>query len=43
MNRGHLRLTLSTALCMNPQWLKIKIEWQKLIRERMKNKKSNLC
>lgn len=37
MNRGHLRLTLSTALCMNPQWLKIKIEWQKLIRERMKN------
>jgi len=22
---------------MNPQWLNIKIEWQKLIRERMKN------
>ncbi len=32
-----LLLTLSTALCMNPQWLNIKIEWQKLIRERMKN------
>ena len=36
-----LRLTLSTALCMNPQWLNIKIEWQKLIRERMKN--NNRC
>jgi len=22
---------------MNPQWLNIKIEWQNLIRERMKN------
>ncbi len=32
-------MTFSTALCMNPQWLNIKIEWQKLIRERMKNKK----
>ena len=28
---SNLRLTLSTALCVNPQWLNIKIEWQNLI------------
>jgi len=33
----NLRLSLYAALCMNPQWLNIKIEWQKLIRERMEN------
>ncbi|MFH1953526.1 MAG: hypothetical protein ABIL06_18150, partial [Pseudomonadota bacterium] len=33
---SNLRLTLSAALGMNPQWLDIKIEWQKVMRERMK-------